>query len=103
PSRGDFVGRRLPADFVGPWDAWLQSAMATSRNALGSEWLDVYLTSPLWRFALSPGACGAAGHVGVVMPSVDNVGRYFPLTAAAPRDGQSAALAEAAVLDDWYE
>src|SRR5690606_36950533 len=23
PSRGDFVSRRLPADFIGQWDAWL--------------------------------------------------------------------------------
>ncbi|MCK7582565.1 MAG: TagF domain-containing protein [Chromatiales bacterium] len=35
-----------------PWDDWLQRALAGSRGALGESWLDLYLTSPLWRFIL---------------------------------------------------
>lgn len=102
PGRGDFVGRRLAADFVEPWDAWLQGSIAQSRAALGGDWLDIYLTSPLWRFVLSPGVCGPAAHIGVVMPSVDNVGRYFPLAAAVPCGAGGAALADAARLDAWF-
>nr|WP_081417744.1 type VI secretion system-associated protein TagF [endosymbiont of Riftia pachyptila] len=51
---------------------------------LGESWLDIYLTSPIWRFALSTGLCGEAAWCGILMPSVDRVGRYFPLTVAAP-------------------
>lgn len=84
PSLGDFVGRRLPPQFVQPWDLWLRESLTASQGRLGSRWLDHYLTSPLWRFALSPGVTGQTGWLGVLMPSVDRVGRYFPLTLAAP-------------------
>jgi len=84
PSLGDFVSRRLPRSFVDHWDRWLQSAMAASREQLGDSWLDIYLTSPIWRFGLGAGVCGANAWAGVLMPSVDKVGRYYPLTLAAP-------------------
>ena len=83
PILGDFVSRRLPASFVQTWDAWLQAALCASREQLGPEWLEVYLTSPIWRFVLSPGNCGDKASAGILMPSVDKVGRYFPLTLAA--------------------
>ena len=79
PALGDFVGRRLGRDFVTPWDDWLQLSMAASRNQLGDAWLDTYLTSPLWRFVLSAGVCGEEARAGVLMPSVDRVGRNVPL------------------------
>jgi len=79
---GDFVSRRLSRQFIDPWDEWLQHGLNASRDQLGSAWLDVYLTSPIWRFGLSPGLCGHQGWAGLLMPSVDRVGRYFPLTLA---------------------
>ncbi|MEA3275768.1 MAG: type VI secretion system-associated protein TagF [Pseudomonadota bacterium] len=84
PSNGDFVTRRLPAAFVEPWDLWLQDALSDSRDQLGARWLEIYLTSPIWRFVLSPGLAGQDPWAGVLMPSVDRVGRYFPLTLACP-------------------
>lgn len=83
PNIGDFISRRLPSHFVRPWDEWLQTAIARSREQLDEEWLDTYLTSPIWRFVLSPGTCGTEACAGILMPSVDRVGRYFPLTLAA--------------------
>lgn len=83
PARGDFVSRRLPRSFVEPWDLWLQASLTASREVLGETWLDRYLTAPLWRFALSSDVCGPDAYAGVLMPSVDQVGRYFPLTVAA--------------------
>lgn len=82
PARGDFVTRRLTRDFTDPWDGWLQDAIAMSAQQLGEEWLDTYLTAPIWRFLMSPGICGQLPMLGVMMPSVDRVGRYFPLTLA---------------------
>ena len=93
PTRGDFVSRRLPWTFVDPWDRWLQGGLACSRDQLGDAWLEVYLTSPVWRFALTPGVCGDAGWIGIVLPSVDRVGRYFPLTVARPWTGTDSAVA----------
>lgn len=82
PIIGDFIVRRLPDEFIKPWDHWLQSAITASRETLGDDWLSGYLTCPIWQFLLSPGVCGSKAVAGIVMPSVDKVGRYFPLTVA---------------------
>ncbi|HYN12337.1 MAG TPA: type VI secretion system-associated protein TagF [Burkholderiales bacterium] len=84
PAVGDFVRRRLDSDFIGAWDAWLQRMMSESRKVLGERWLDCFLSAPVWRFVLPAGMFSKAGWVGLVLPSVDRVGRYFPLTIAAP-------------------
>ncbi|MCM8857792.1 MAG: type VI secretion system-associated protein TagF [Candidatus Thiodiazotropha sp.] len=89
PSLGDFVTRRLPRGFIAPWETWMQEAITNSREQLGDFWLENYLTSPLWRFALTPGICGEHGWAGVLMPSVDRVGRYYPFTLAAKLDPKS--------------
>jgi type VI secretion system protein ImpM len=102
PSRGDFVSRRLPAEFVSAWDGWLQEALAAAQARLGAQWLDVYLTSPVWCFALSAGTCGDAAYAGVFIPSVDKVGRYFPLVAAMPYTDIDSTLSVRRELGAWY-
>lgn len=102
PVRGDFVTRRLPQSFTGPWDEWLQAAMAESREQMGDAWLELYLDAPLWNFALSPGVCGEAAVAGLMMPSVDRVGRYFPLTVAAILDDMAAPCELAASAGNWF-
>ncbi|KAA6187360.1 type VI secretion system-associated protein TagF [Thiohalocapsa marina] len=82
PGQGDFITRRLPQAFLRVWDPWLQSCLNQSREALGDAWLDAYLTSPIWRFVLTAGIAGQTPWCGLLMPSVDRVGRYFPLTVA---------------------
>ena len=83
PARGDFLSRRLDADFVAAWDEWLQRVMRESRELLGARWLECFLSAPVWRFVAPAGMYSKAGWVGVTVPSVDRVGRYFPLTIAA--------------------
>ncbi len=83
-SHGDFVGRRLPPSMQRPLDDWLQAALLTSREQLGGAWVGLWANSPVWRFALGPGVCGAQAWLGVMMPSADRVGRCFPLVLAAP-------------------
>lgn len=96
---GDFASRRLPQHFVDACDAWLAQGMEASRAQLGERWLDVYLTGPIWRFAWAPGVIDDHWWLGVLMPSVDKVGRYFPLViarSAAALPGSSEAL------QAWY-
>lgn len=102
-SRGDFVSRDLPKSFVEPWDAWLAAGLQASQQSLGAAWLDAYLISPLWRFALAPGVCGEAAVVGVMMPSVDRVGRYFPLTVAHLLPAGAALESVIGGSDEWFE
>lgn len=83
-THGDFVGRGLPAHVVQAWDAWLQECMMASQATLGPAWLARYLESPVWRFAIAPNVLAPEGLGGVMMPSVDRVGRYYPLMLAAP-------------------
>jgi type VI secretion system protein ImpM len=80
PAHGDFIYRDLPSHFINAWDAWLQGFVASSQQQLGEEWLDTYLTSPIWRFALSDGVLDGQSWMGIVLPSVDRVGRYFPFS-----------------------
>lgn len=92
PARGDFLSRRLDAEFVAGWDEWLQRAIRDSREALAERWLECFLSAPVWRFVLPAGMCSKPGWVGLVVPSVDRVGRYFPLTLAAPLHHESVDL-----------
>lgn len=102
PARGDFVAGSLGREFVEPWDDWIQASIEQSRDRLGEQWLDIYLTSPLWCFALSPSICGEHAWGGVLMPSVDAVGRYFPLTIAAPLSRETNIVTLPTAAHDWY-
>jgi type VI secretion system protein ImpM len=102
PSHGDFLRRRVSDAFVDAWDAWLRECLAASRTALGPRWLDLYLTSPAWRFACAAGACGPAPVIGLLVPSVDQVGRYFPLTLVSELPAQ-ASLVTAATSPRFFD
>ena len=103
PAKGDFLSRNLPRAFVDIWDDWLQTGMHESRQALGDDWLQIYLTSPLWRFILPPGACTDSAWAGVLMPSMDKVGRYFPMAVVTPLPTPFSSLATASSSQSWFE
>lgn len=86
PMHGDFVSRNLPAAFIKTWDEWLQLYIASSKEQMGDEWLDIYLTSPIWRFVLSSGVIDQQHWAGIMLPSVDQVGRYYPFSIVMPLD-----------------
>ncbi|WP_207000311.1 type VI secretion system-associated protein TagF [Trinickia mobilis] len=83
-THGDFVSRRLAAEFVTSWDEHLQEGMLYAQETFGAQWLPIYLNAPVWCFAVGAGVCGESAWIGVLMSSVDRVGRYFPFTIAAP-------------------
>lgn len=102
-SLGDFASRRLPAEFISCWDAWLQRMLPDSRARLGERWLESYLGSPIWRFLLFPGVCGEGMWAGLMMPSVDRVGRYFPVTIACRMPALASTEREFDALADWLD
>jgi type VI secretion system protein ImpM len=106
PTLGDFASRRLDAQWVSVWDDWLAGGIAALREA-NEAWLDAYLASPPWRFVLMPGALpgsiGGRACAGVLVASVDRVGRYFPLTLVAPLDALPRSTAQLDALLGWLQ
>ena len=104
PGTGDFIARRIPSAFSAAWDGWLQAAMAGSRERLGSRWRDSYLSMPIWRFVLSPGVLTPSAWVGIMVPSVDAVGRYFPLAVASALPSASLDIVATLIgAESWFD
>lgn len=102
PAHGDFISRSLAQGFENVWDEWLQCIIAGSRDQLGEQWLDYYLTCPIWRFAVHPGVVDGQAWAGILVPSVDSVGRYFPLTIAAPLNSNINLYALMDEAQSWF-
>ncbi|PBB23652.1 MULTISPECIES: type VI secretion system-associated protein TagF [unclassified Mesorhizobium] len=92
PATGDFVTRRLPADFVRGWDRWL------AQHIVPLFGLETWPQHIALRFLSGPGSFGAAA--GIVLQSADRVGRQFPLSIVARLDEAPLKLAYA---DAWFE
>lgn len=103
PAHGDFLHRNLPSKLVNEWDAWLQTFVGSSQEYLGEGWLDTYLTSPIWRFSFSSGVLDDQRWAGIVLPSVDRVGRYFPFSILAALGPQHHPCEFMANQQLWFE
>jgi type VI secretion system protein ImpM len=102
PSKRDFIALYAPRAFLDKWEPWMQSSVATSRNTLDGGWQQAFLTAPIWRFWLGADICGTTV-TGAFMPSLDGVGRYFPLTLFVCAD-QDAEIPppELNPQEDWF-
>ena len=103
PLHGDFIYRNLPNDCMNSWDEWLQRYIGGSREELGNEWLDIYLTSPIWRFAMSEGVLDGSAWMGMMVPSVDRVGRYFPISVLTEIPPQVNLFEYMMLQTEWFE
>jgi type VI secretion system protein ImpM len=102
PAKRDFVAANAPRRFLEVWEPWLQAGVATSRLTLGAAWSEAYNRAPIWRFWLGADFCGEAT-IGAFMPSVDGVGRSFPLAVFAGESGASLLPPELDSNDAWCE
>ena len=107
PAVSDFASRRLDPRFIDLWDGWMAAGLARMRAEDPDGWVQAYLASPTWRFLVPPNFFPApfnhGAWVGVVMPSVDRVGRYYPLTLAAPLDQTPRSIDAQAWLWRWLQ
>lgn len=103
PAHGDFVWQGLPGEFVTPWDQWQQRLMAAIQQQSPDGWLEAYLQNPLWRFVIRDSALGPYVWCGVMMPSVDAVGRYFPFTLAEALPIEVPLTSVVNSLSPWFE
>ncbi|MFT6265304.1 MAG: type VI secretion system protein ImpM [Oleiphilaceae bacterium] len=103
PAHGDFLNLNLPSDFMETWDHWLQQSILASQEVLAESWLTHFLISPVWRFVLPSGCANAQSWAGIMLPSVDKVGRYYPLTLAAPIPDQVGAIEYLSNAEVWFQ
>lgn len=87
PARGDFVERGLPRPLTDALETWAKAGLASFAERRPQSWLQDYLVSPVWRFA---GECSGGSWAGVLCPSVDAAGRYFPLAIATEQASSGA-------------
>lgn len=103
PTKRDFIALGASRDFLNAWEPWLQSGVSASQATLGEQWQKVFLRAPIWRFWLGAELCGVST-IGAFMPSLDKVGRYFPLTLFACADQESAIPPpEIDAQDAWFK
>jgi len=102
PAKRDFVAANAPRRFLETWEPWLQSGVATSRQTMGAAWVESYNRAPFWRYWLGADFCGEA-LIGAFMPSVDGVGRAFPLTIFASGGERAPAPPEIDDNGPWCE
>lgn len=88
PAKRDFIAVAAPQEFLTFWESWIQGAMSASTLKLAGDWRAAFLRAPIWRFWLGAELCGRTV-MGAFMPSLDGIGRYFPLTLFARADEQS--------------
>jgi type VI secretion system protein ImpM len=80
PAKRDFIAMAAPREFLRVWEPFLEMGLRHGGAHLApDEWKAAFNSAPIWRFWLGPELCGGA-IVGAFMPSVDALGRLFPLT-----------------------
>lgn len=102
PAHGDFIHRNLPTKLINEWDTWLQTFIGSTQERLGDAWLDIYLTSPIWRFCLSSGTLDGNAWAGIWLPSVDRVGRYFPFSVLRRLPERTSLSAFMSQQGEWF-
>jgi type VI secretion system protein ImpM len=102
PAKRDFIGMNASRRFLEAWEPWLQAGVAMSKQMLGDRWIETYNRAPIWRFWLGDDFCGEA-MIGAFMPSVDGVGRAFPLAIFVGEGEASLAPPELEPNDAWFE
>ena len=90
PTEGDFVRAGADRELLNLLDRWLTAAWADFVVSADPKWEERYRVSPLWWFAVPQ---GGATICGVISPSLDSVGRLFPVVVATRLDVTDAASA----------
>lgn len=76
---GDFISRHMPHAIEQNFTQWLEAGLTETKERFQQQWLEYFLTSPVWNFILDD-PDSRQMIVGTMMPSMDKVGRYYPLT-----------------------
>ncbi|ARQ61827.1 UNVERIFIED_ORG: type VI secretion system protein ImpM [Rhizobium etli] len=102
PSHGDFVSMGLGHSLQSALDAWMQAGLQAAQQELGEDWKRRFRSMPAWRFIIERGLWGPATVAGVLLPSLDRVGRSFPLVIAAQLHGFVEHPRQLYLDDTWF-
>jgi len=93
PGAADFEQHHVSPEAVRLWHQWIRETLKALRNGNQSIWPSVYLQSPPWFFSVIEKKLGKDQRwLGVLMPSMDSVGRYFPMVLSFSVDRRWPAL-----------
>jgi len=103
PEKRDFVVLNMPRAVLQPLETWIQSGLAASKEKLGRSWADHYMIQPIWSFRLGASIAGV-DCLGAMSPSVDGVGRTFPLVILSHAPSGSGGYPSLSALDPglWF-
>lgn len=98
PAHGDFVTRGLDGEARDALDLWLSGDLQAARDQLGEEFEACYDEAPPWRFRWH--ADGAGWSAGAMAPSMDSVGRRYPVLIGQNGLNETETLAVAAASEN---
>lgn len=103
PGQGDFVSSRFDRALRDPLDRWAQGALAHCRRVRGESWKPAFLAMPPFRFVLGAGLVGGQPAIGVMVASLDRVGRPFPLFLSQRLPGHRGPTRALARQRRWFD
>ena len=90
PSHGDFIARGLSDAGMAAWDDYLTASLSDAATL--EDFDELYAVAPAWRFVTD---VDGQAMCGVIAPSVDKVGRQFPILAGVAAGENSEMLIDA--------
>ena len=87
PAHGDFIRRGIGEAAAEELDDWLSASLGDAATL--EDFDDLYAQAPAWRFIAG---IGGQAMCGVIAPSVDKVGRRFPILAGVALPGHNVGL-----------
>jgi type VI secretion system protein ImpM len=103
PGAGDFVVRGFDRPLVAALTSWTDMLVSHLKLGAGDEWTAVFDRLQPVAWVAGAGVCGAAPFAGLIRPSMDRVGRRYPLIVglSLPPDARVAPTASAG--QGWFD
>lgn len=94
PAKGDFVSKGLSREVMDKFHEFFSAGLQSTIDQLEGSWLEYYSVGPIWYFFIQPEVVNKSAWLGIWMPSVDRVGRHFPLLIMEPIENDISSLAD---------
>ena len=101
PAYGDFVQGGGSLHACKNWSVWAEGGLAAAKQTPGFH--DIFLTSPIWRFAVAADVFAPTPVAGVFCPSMDKVGRLFPFAVMTELSMGVSPLPACSALGPWFD